>query len=50
MRWVKSLPGVQVVLSGMGDESMLTDNVRTFSEKPDLNDHEHDVLKEAASV
>lgn len=50
MRWVKSLPGVQVVLSGMGEESMLTDNVRTFSEKPDLNDHEHDVLKEAASL
>ena len=50
MRWVKSLDGVQVVLSGMGDEAMLADNVKTFSEKPDLNDHEREMLKQAAAL
>ena len=50
MRWVKSLPGVQVVLSGMGDEAMLADNARTFSELPDVNDHERDVLRQAAAL
>lgn len=50
MRWIKSLDGVQVVLSGMGDESQLVDNVRTFSELPDVDDHDRDVLRQAAAL
>lgn len=50
MRWIKSLDGVQVVLSGMGDVEQLEDNARTFSERPDVNDHEREVLKQAAAL
>ena len=50
MRWVKGLEGVQGVLSGMGDLEMLADNVKTFSERPALNDHEHEAAREAAAL
>lgn len=50
MRWVKSLPAVSVVLSGMGDTAMLEDNVRTFSECPDMLPEEKDLVREAAAL
>ena len=50
MRWIKSLEGVQVVLSGMGDLAQLEDNVRTFSERPDVSAHEKEILREAAAL
>ena len=50
MRWIKSLPGVQVVLSGMSDEEQMADNIRTFSERPDVNEHEREVIKKAAEL
>ena len=48
MRWVKSLPAVQVVLSGMGDMLMLEDNVNTFSQKADMTEKEKKLVKKAA--
>ena len=50
MRWVKSLPGVCVVLSGMGDTAMMEDNVKTFSERPDVTDEEREWIREAARI
>ena len=50
MRWIKSLPGVQVVLSGMSDEEQMADNIRTFSERPDVNEHEREIIKKAAAL
>lgn len=50
MRWIKSLDGVQVVLSGMGTEEMMSDNVKTFSERPDVTETEKEILKQAAEM
>ena len=50
MRWIKSLPGVQVVLNGMSDEDQMADNIRTFSELPDMNEHEKEIVRQAAAL
>ncbi|MBQ7372689.1 MAG: aldo/keto reductase [Blautia sp.] len=50
MRWIKSLPGIQVALSGMSNPEQLADNVKTFSELPNLNEEEKKLLKEAAGL
>ena len=50
MRWIKSLDGVQVVLSGMGDVAQVEENAHTFSEEPGVNDQEREVLKQAAAL
>ena len=44
LRWLRRLPGVQVVLSGMGTEAQMADNTRTFSEGEPLTDAEEAVL------
>ena len=50
LRWVKSLPAVCVILSGMGDLDMLADNVRTISESPDLSEKEMETVRNAAAL
>lgn len=48
MRWVGSLPGVKVVLSGMGSLEQLEDNLNTFSGFRPLSDQERAAVNETA--
>ena len=50
MRWVMSLDGVQVVLSGMNEVEQVKDNVKTFSENREVTEEEKELLKKAASL
>lgn len=50
MRWVKSLPRVQVILSGMSNEEQLNDNVKTISEEADINEEESSLIEKAAAI
>ena len=43
-RFLQSIPGVTVVLSGMSDEEQLKDNLRTFEEDRALNEEEMSAL------
>lgn len=50
-RWLQSIPGVTVVLSGMSDLAQMEDNVRTFeSENPLTDDESAALMKVAASL
>jgi predicted aldo/keto reductase-like oxidoreductase len=44
-RWVKSLPNVQVILSGMNTIEQLRDNVKTFSETDPIRPEEQEALE-----
>lgn len=48
MRWVGSLPGVKVVLSGMGSMEQLEDNLNTFSNFRPLSEEEKAAVDETA--
>lgn len=48
MRWVGSLPGVKVVLSGMGSMEQLEDNLNTFSNFRPLSEEEQEAVNETA--
>lgn len=48
MRWVGSLTGVKVVLSGMGSMEQLEDNLNTFSSFRPLSDQEQAAVQETA--
>ena len=48
MRWVGSLPGVKVVLSGMGSLEQLEDNLNTFSGFRPLSEEERTAVDETA--
>ena len=50
MRWVKSLPRVQVILSGMSNLEQMDDNVRTISEAPDVSDEEKRLIEKACEI
>lgn len=50
MRWIMSLDGVQVVLSGMSASDQLEDNVRTFSDSEAVSEEEKELLKKAAGL
>ncbi|MBQ6352183.1 MAG: aldo/keto reductase, partial [Lentisphaeria bacterium] len=50
LRFIGSLPNVQVVLSGMSTMEQLEDNIRTFAGFRPLTDGERDTLREAARV
>ena len=44
LRFVKSLPGVQVILSGMSSMEQIIDNVNTFSDGKGLTEEENKLL------
>ncbi|MBR1524919.1 MAG: oxidoreductase, partial [Lachnospiraceae bacterium] len=43
-RFLQSVPGVTMVLSGMSDKAQLEANLKTFEEEKPLNDNEMDAL------
>ena len=50
MRWVMSLPRVQVVLSGMTLDEHMADNLATFNENKPLNEAEWEIVRKAAEA
>ena len=50
LRFIGSLPNVQIVLSGMSTMEQLQDNIRTFAPFKALTDAERTVLRQAAEV
>ncbi len=50
LRFVKSLPAVQVILSGMNTEEQLKDNLSTFDDDKGLSDLEMAELKKACTI
>ncbi|MDY3917422.1 MAG: aldo/keto reductase [Candidatus Limivivens sp.] len=50
MRWVKSLPRVQVILSGMSDLEQLNDNIHVISETADISEEEQKLIEKACAV
>ena len=50
MRWVKSLGGVQVVLSGMSEPAQMTENLATFSAEETLDEAGWEVVRKAAEA
>lgn len=50
MRFVKELPNVLVVLSGMKTPEVVNDNVKTFSEEAPLSRKDHEAIRKAASI
>ncbi len=50
LRFIGSLPNVQIVLSGMSTMDQLEDNIKTFAPFKALTDEERTVLRQAAEV
>ena len=50
LRFVKSLPGIQVVLSGMSNLEQTNDNLETFSDSTEFTEEDWDTLKKAADL
>lgn len=50
LRWVKSLPNVQVVLSGMSNTEQTADNINTFSDPEPLSDEDQKLLTKACNM
>ena len=50
MRWVKSLPRVQVILSGMSNLEQLEDNIGTISEGADVTEAEKELIEKACAI
>ena len=50
LRWVMSLPRVQVVLSGMNQEAQMRDNLATFSENQPLDAAGWETVRKAAEA
>ncbi len=48
LKWVKSLPAVQVALSGMGDLEQLSDNIATMSSEEAMTSTEQMYIENAA--
>ena len=49
LRWVASLPAVDVILSGMSDSAQVEDNLKTFSPVVPVSDAERPLFDEAIS-
>ncbi|MCM1298074.1 MAG: aldo/keto reductase [Firmicutes bacterium] len=49
-RWVKSLPNVQVVLSGMSDMEQIRDNINTFSDAAPMSEEDRELLTRACGL
>ena len=50
LRWAAGLPGVEMVLSGMGTPEMIADNVSTFSPFVPLSDAERAAVERVADI
>lgn len=50
LRFVKRLPHVQVVLSGMSSMEQIQDNIATFSESGEMTDREEEILFRACEA
>jgi predicted aldo/keto reductase-like oxidoreductase len=50
LRWVKRLPQVKVVLSGMSDRAQMDENLATFADERALADEETEVLYRSCGV
>ncbi len=50
MRWVKSLPRVQVILSGMSNLEQMNDNIRVISETEDVTEEEQKLIEKACGI
>ena len=50
LRFVKSLPGVQVILSGMSSLEQMDDNLATFDEDERLSEEDVNTLKKALDL
>ena len=48
-RYLQSIPGVTMVLSGMSNEEQLLDNIQTFSSSKPLNEEEMKAIAEIAA-
>lgn len=50
LRFVNSLPGIQVILSGMSTPEQVEDNIKTFSDGYEFTSEDHEILKKAADL
>ncbi len=50
LRFVKSLPGILTILSGMNDTDQVRDNISTFAEDDVLSDADQKILEEACRL
>lgn len=50
LRWVGSLPGVKVILSGMSSMEQVEDNIHTFADFVPLSDREKAVIEEIVTL
>ena len=50
MRWVKSLEGCKIILSGMSDEAQVADNLATFAQPGGLSQEDMQVVAEVRAM
>lgn len=50
LRWVGSLPGVKVILSGMSSMEQVEDNLQTFADFSPLSEQEQDTIRQVTEI